>query len=218
MEAPVNIRLYKPEDRPAIRGIFHETADCGNPGDSLFQDKELAADFWTLYYTDYEPESLWVAEDQGKLVGYLAGCFDDRKFRRRRFFPVGPLLFWRGLWRGSFFRWWLWRFLFFNVPRWVLEKPHRSFLRGNYAAHLHINLMAGTRGKGIGKKLMEQFLANAGRFGSRGIHVEVREDNAGGRLFFEKFGFKVLGRRFGFRVAGPPPKDYFVIVYGKELL
>ncbi|MCA1808961.1 MAG: hypothetical protein LC725_05870 [Lentisphaerae bacterium] len=76
------IRQYLPGDRPAVRRISYDTADAGRPADGFFPDRELLADLLTGYYTDYEPESLWVAEEQGRVVGYLAGALDTGRVRR----------------------------------------------------------------------------------------------------------------------------------------
>ena len=86
-----------------------------------------------------------------------------------------------------------------------------------FNGHLHINLNAGTR-QGAGRALIERFCAAGMSRGLKGIRIGVREDNASGRAFFEKLGFQFLNRRFGFRAPGSPPRDYFVIEYGKNLL
>ena len=45
----------------------------GRPIDPVFQDRELFADYLTSYYTDIEPESCFVLEQNGRVVGYLLG-------------------------------------------------------------------------------------------------------------------------------------------------
>ena len=60
------VRKYRPEDRSAVRAICYETGLLGDPIDPYFGCLELFADFWTTYYTDYEPESCFAAEADGK--------------------------------------------------------------------------------------------------------------------------------------------------------
>ena len=54
-------RKYRPSDRAAVRRLCCETGFIGNPIDPVFEDRELFADFLTAYYTDFEPESAFVA-------------------------------------------------------------------------------------------------------------------------------------------------------------
>ena len=72
MNAVVNIRLYESRDRAAVRRICCETADNGGPVEGFFRDRELVADLVTRYYTDFEPESCWVAE----VAGAMSACSD----------------------------------------------------------------------------------------------------------------------------------------------
>jgi len=72
------IRPYLPADRDAVRQICCDTGFSGDPIDPLFSDRDVFADFFTRYYTDWEPESAWVAESNGHVVGYLIGCIHYR--------------------------------------------------------------------------------------------------------------------------------------------
>ena len=56
------IRPYHPADRPALRAICADTGFLGQPIDPIFEDRELFADYLTAYYTDEEPESIFVCE------------------------------------------------------------------------------------------------------------------------------------------------------------
>ena len=55
------IRAYRPSDRDAVRDIACRTAFRNRGFESLVPDAELFADYWTRYYTDYEPRLLLVA-------------------------------------------------------------------------------------------------------------------------------------------------------------
>ena len=43
------------------------------PHRPVFEDRRLFADFFTAYYTDWEPESAFVMEVGGEVKGYLLG-------------------------------------------------------------------------------------------------------------------------------------------------
>jgi GNAT superfamily N-acetyltransferase len=66
-------------------------------------------------------------------------------------------------------------------------------LTESYPAHLHVNLAAPYRNKGIGGKLIDAFAADAARAGAAGMHVVT---GAGSRnvRFYERNGFRELGR------------------------
>ena len=56
------IRAYKAGDRRKVREISYDTAFMGESPEDFFDEEEIPADEVTLYYTDYEPESVFVAE------------------------------------------------------------------------------------------------------------------------------------------------------------
>ncbi len=62
----------------------------------------------------------------------------------------------------------------------------------DYPAHLHINLTAGCRGRGIGSALIEAFAQDAARAGAPGVHVVTGKDmrNVG---FYTRNGFREIG-------------------------
>jgi ribosomal-protein-alanine N-acetyltransferase len=54
------------------------------------------------------------------------------------------------------------------------------------------------RRMGIGSKLLEEALHDACSLGARRAFLEVRESNAAAQEMYQKFGFKVTGRRPGY--------------------
>ena len=70
------IRKFNSKDRNGIRGISCDTAFLGKPRTDFFDDDEILADALTLYFTDYEPGSCFVAVYGEKVVGYLVGAKD----------------------------------------------------------------------------------------------------------------------------------------------
>ena len=64
------IRQFLPKDREALRTICCDTADMGEPIEHFFPERESAADLLTAYYTDFEPESTFVAELDEKILQF----------------------------------------------------------------------------------------------------------------------------------------------------
>ena len=74
--SPVGVRSFVAEDREAVRDISYRTGFMGESAESFWRHRESWADLWTSYYTDREPESLYVATMDDSVVGYLAGCMN----------------------------------------------------------------------------------------------------------------------------------------------
>src|SRR5271157_920746 len=100
----INIRPYKVQDRAALRMLCCDVADRGEPIENFFHDRDLAADLLTKYYTDYEPQSTFVAECDGCLVGYINGCMDNRRYGLVMFWLLMPSLLVKAFKRGLFVR------------------------------------------------------------------------------------------------------------------
>ena len=207
-DAPIIVRRYEPRDRAVVREICCDTADHGEPVEHFFSDREVFADVLTRYYTDFAPTTTWVAEQDGRVVGYLTGCFATQQFLRTMATRIVPAALVKAVVRGS-----LWhRFVRLNLR---LPTSQRRQLLANYPAHFHLNLRAGHRGHGTGRQLLEKFLEQARQAGVAGIHAGVSEENAAGRRFFERAGFVAVGREDRFRTSAQPT---FTILYGLRLV
>lgn len=213
----IQIRPYEPRDRAALRAIACDTADSGNPVERFFPDREVFADALTRYYTDIAPEATWIAEQGGEAVGYLTGCFDTRRYLRTMAFRIGLAAFFKALGRGSLWHPLTRKLISANFADWFRSSRRQELPLKEYPAHVHINLRQTARGGGVGKQLLEAFLRQAKSADIVGVHANVSEDNAGGRKFFEKFGFVPLGRENRFRLPEAPDQQTFTIVYGTRL-
>ena len=205
---PIIVRQYEPRDRAAVREICCDTADGGEPVERFFPDREVFADVLTRYYTDFVPAATWVAEQEGRIVGYLTGCLDTRRLLRTMAARIVPVAVLKAVAHGS-----LWhRFVRQNLH---LPAAQRRQLFANYPAHFHLNLRAGHRGQGAGRQLLEKFLEQARQAGVPGVHAGVSEANVAGRKFFERAGFVALDREDRFRTTNQPS---FTILYGLRLV
>lgn len=183
------IRKYRPEDREAVRKICYATGLMGEPIDHFFGCFDLFADYWMNYYTDHEPESAFVAELDGRVIGYLVGCKDTSVQQevqksvimpriRRRLFSLDYRLdrcfvrfMWRyvrSMWRGEF-----------------VDEPI-----GGYLAHLHMNLAEGYRSGGIGSKLLLEYFDYLRENGVKGLHLGTTTGNKLAVPFYKRWGFR----------------------------
>jgi RimJ/RimL family protein N-acetyltransferase len=210
MKTP-EIRLYEPRDRAAVREVCRATAYDG----AALLDPRLFTDLMIRAWTDFGAGPLWVIEHEGTVQGYLAGCFDLRRFARIQAWRVVPPAVARALGRGLLFRPALWRLLA-GLPR-FLAANHGGPRLEDYPGELHIDMLPPVRGRELGTRLVETFLKAASQRHLPGVHATVYEDNEAARKFFEHLGFRPLGRRPAFR---PPPADgrtEWKIVYGRKI-
>ena len=183
------IRAYEPRDRAALRVLCFETSFLGQP--RLFVDSaEITADVLSLYFTDCEPESSFVACAGEELIGYLIGARDVRRLSRvfssRIFFSVLG----KSIASGVFFQPKSLRFVYYCGVSFFkgefLPKP----LRREYPALLHINVRRDFRGQGVGRSLLGRFMEYLTGEQVFGVHVSTLEEQ--GKDFFLKQGFKIL--------------------------
>ena len=184
------IRKYRGEDRQSVRNIAWETAFMGESASVFFSDKEIFSDFLTLYFTDYEPESCFIAEHKGNVVGYLIGTRDENKLKAVSLFKIIPVLFFKALVKGVLLR---------KKDARYLRNCFIGFLKGEfndpdfsveYPAVLHINILKGFRKSGVGSRLLSAFIDYIGTFKIKGIHLSTMSSEAGD--FFKANGFNLI--------------------------
>jgi len=214
VERATRIRKYQPADRSGVREIACDTADAGEPVERFFHDRRAIADVLTRYYTDCEPGSLWVAECDGRVVGYLTGCLDTRRQERVTRTRILPKVIVGAMARGVLLHADAWHLLASFAGTVMLGGFPYPVDLGRYPAHFHINVRKDFRGGGLGPQLVEAFRRQVERAGVRGIHVVTRGDNAGGRTFFEKMGFELLCEKPLVLPAGAWFKRITTAVYG----
>ncbi len=217
MRPRVVARPYAAGDRSAVRDIVCETADHGEPIERFFRDRDSFADFMTVYYTDHEPQSVWVAACDGRVVGYLTGCHSSHRYQRVMLWQVMPHAVLRALQRGAFWSGDTWRMLWAGFRTWVRGGFERHRVLARYPAHLHINLRKGFRGYAVGSQLLRRFIEQARAAGVRGIHASVSGGNLPARRFFEREGFMAVGRHPVIRPDTAAGRLAVTVTYGKAL-
>lgn len=191
--ADIIIRPYQSKDREAIRKIAFDTAFMGEPAEVFFTDQEVLADILTAYFTDHEPESVFVAESGEKIIGYLLGAKDSarisRFFRSRIIWPLVMKI----LKRGTIAKFKNIRLGLKYLSSYLKGEFNTPGLYNDYPAVLHINIASGYRAGGVGAKLIAAFLRYLAKEKVPGVQLATLSDQAAG--FFEKQGFKLLAKK-----------------------
>jgi len=212
---PYLIRKFKASDREAVRCLSCQTAFLELPPHLVFDDDEVLADFLTLYFTDYEPDSCFVAVANSSVIGYLIGSRDVGLMNRIIKKKIIPLLFKKVLLRKTFFNRINLRFLFFCLL---------SFLRGEFfipnfskefPATLHINIDKRYRNQGIGRELIDNYLDYLKHYQIKGVHFSSFSEQA--KIFFLKLGFEVLITKRRSYLEPFVKREVKLYVFGKKI-
>ncbi|MDI6795600.1 MAG: hypothetical protein QMD09_01580 [Desulfatibacillaceae bacterium] len=181
------IRPYQKGDREKIRALCCETAFGDLGSQAFFEDGGLFADYFTRYYTDFEPESALVAYKDGQLCAYLTGCRDTRRFvRTMSVFIMGPLLLKlaANLAAGRYKKEVSRRFL-----RWLALYSWREappIDTKTYPVHYHCNVAKGFRRLGLYSTMGRIFLEKPQIAAQKRIHgsfLEPAQKDTFGRMF-----------------------------------
>lgn len=186
------IRPYRPSDRDAVWTLAADNGFFGEPVEAFLDDRHLYSAAFAAYYTDYESERLWVAATDDTVVGYVMGCADSQRRTRVTLTHIIPALV-RDLIRGRY-----------RVGRKTLHSGLRELqerLAGRvprialaqFPGHLHINVAAAARERGIGRALLETSLAQFWETGVVGVHLVTTDHNRAACHLYESLGFRLLG-------------------------
>lgn len=188
------IRSARPEDKPGAYYVCLKTGNNGQDGEALYRDDpDALSRIYVGPYLAFEPELAWILESpQGDVCGYALGAFDSRAFYARyeaewrpelctRFpSPQGDPAHWTRVQRAHHL---------YHHPDYFLPEPY-----GQYPSHLHIDLLEHAQGRGFGRRLLEQVMAELARRGSPGAHLGVGLVNTRAIGFYKRLGFQELAR------------------------
>ena len=205
-----------PGDRDTVLSISAEAGFFGQPVESILDDRSIFCDLQYRYYVDLEPGHAWVAEVQGRVVGAIVGTADTRAMRGQWLRRVLPGFVWRAitcryrLGRRSVRR------LVPHVLSALRSEAPRVDLTA-YPAQLHINVSAEERGRGLGRGLMEAFLAQLRQEGSPGVHLRTTNLNVAACGLYSSMGFVLMAERRTREWEDVIPGPAFNRVYGLRL-
>lgn len=194
MQTACIIRPYSRHDRLGVRHVCCETGFMGNPIQSVFNDRDAFADFFTRYYTDWEPESCLVAEAGGQIVGYLLGCLNYRKYAIVQPLIIAgitaPKVAFRAI-SGKYEKQSI-RFLKWFLFRSYIETPKRPAK----SAHFHVNFLPEWRTAEPARRIIFSFLDTLKERGARKVYGQIQTfQNRRSDKLFERFGFKLYDRK-----------------------
>jgi GNAT superfamily N-acetyltransferase len=161
-------------DWEGVRRVCCRSGNGGNPIDRARWP--LFAELWIGPYQRLAPAWTYLAEAKGGIVGYLTGCPDTAALRRaRRLRFTLPLLariaFGRYAWNTDARRTvQLALCLRRGLESRLAPELPAGFSRA-YPAHLHMNVEAEHRGRGIGAALIERYARDLQAATVPGIHV-----------------------------------------------
>lgn len=207
-------RPYEPRDRDAIRALCCDTGLLGEPIDRVFSDRKLFADFLTSYYTDWEPESTWVGEVDGRVVGYLTAC---KRWNLNKLWSIAivpklalhaTLQFLRGRYNASdrkFLRW-----MIFNGWRETPVTPKQS-------AHFHFNAHKEHRRLNMMRDLMMTMFEELQGAGVARVYGQMATfENKRSDKLFEYMGWKVIDKKRITKYSDILDKDIYMTTIIRE--
>ncbi|MFQ5952508.1 MAG: GNAT family N-acetyltransferase [Candidatus Omnitrophota bacterium] len=214
-ESDIIIRELQDKDRLDVRRISCETAFLKEAGSGLFDDDEILADALTAYFTDYEPGSCFVAEKDGKVIGYIIGSKNTTAMAKTFKFRIAPKLLLKSIRRGLFLKRGAWIFLLHCLASFLKGEFWVPDLSKEYPATLHINIDEDFRGLRLGTRLIEYYLGFLREKGIKGVHFGTSSEGA--KTFFLKSGFELLfeGKRTFLKYA--MGKDLSYYIFGRRL-
>ncbi len=210
------VRSYRKTDLPAIRVIYGDD-EFARPALLRTYPRlgEYLADEAAYYYTHFEPESLFVAEVQGTVVGALLGAVETSRYEQFYTRQVQPYLLMRCL--SGAYGWPAW------APAiWRTELAGRNLqtppvdLR-QYPAHLHIGILPVWRRKGLGSALMTAYTDYLRAKAIPGYHLYAASFHPLGIPFYRKLGLEQLGQ-FDWRLhTGYAWQNVTETIFGQKL-
>ena len=179
----ITIRAYKSDDLESVRDVCHKTAHTK----TYQKNKDLVTTMYLDYYAIEEPEYVFVAVDETDTpIGYVLCSIDYDKFHKvfiekyaskiKKRFPIDYYN------KKSF------------EPK--ILKKHLP----QYPAHLHIDILDGYQGQGVGRKLLDALFNKLKEDNIPGVCLVAAKSNKNACGFYEHMGFQKIGSVFGIGV------------------
>lgn len=185
-DAPT-IRKVAPADLDDLYRICLETGDAGQDATHLYRDPRLVGHLYAAPYAVLEPDFAFVVEDSEGVGGYILGAIDTLAFEARLEAEWWPVL--RRAYAdpaGDPKQWGLDEVGAHQIHH---PRPPPARITGRYPSHLHVDLLPRLQGRGVGKALIDRWLARMREAGSRGVHLGVSAENHRAIRFYRAYGF-----------------------------
>ena len=188
------IRPCRADDLDALYRICLLTADAGEDGTALYRDPKLVGHVYAGPYGALFRDTSFVVEDEAGAGGYIVGAADTHAYERRLEAEWWPAL--RAVYPDPARRETMDDRMAHHIHHPEITEPR---LYEPYPAHLHINLLPRFRRRGIGRRLVDTWLARVAELGARGAHLGVGLRNAGAVAFYRSYGFHDIEHEDGGR-------------------
>jgi ribosomal protein S18 acetylase RimI-like enzyme len=180
------IRGFRPDDFDTLYRICLGTGDAGADAAHLTRDPKLIGHVYAGGYAAISPETVFVAEDEEGVAGYILGPADTRAFEAQteaRWWPALRTRYPEAAGAPASLDERMCHLLHHpaRVPDSIVEA---------YPAHLHINLLPRLRGLGIGQALVDRWRNAVAALGATGAHLVVGTRNARAVRFYRAYGFR----------------------------
>jgi ribosomal protein S18 acetylase RimI-like enzyme len=180
------IRPASLHDLPGVYRVCLETGDSGRDASTLFTNPDLIGHVFVGPYLVGQPELALVVADRYGVAGYCLAAADTREFEawaESRWWP--PLREQYPISDGD------------SADDEMIRRFHApprapDAVASAFPAHMHIDLLARVRGRGLGRALVERTLGTLRERGLPGVHLDVAVDNANGIAFYRHLGFDEL--------------------------
>ena len=185
-----NIRSYRSSDKDLVYSICLKTGESGKDATHLFNDPLVLGHIYAGPYMKYEPQSVFILNDNKGVCGYIMGTMNSNQFynwmdkewfpaiRTNYVQPTGDPLKWNRTEKTTS----------------ILFQPLKKKLFKDFPAHLHIDLLPRAQGKGQGKIMMDHFISHLKRNSITGVHLELGAKNDRAFNFYSKYGMAELER------------------------
>lgn len=211
----MQIRKFEPKDRKEVRQIAHDTAFMGEAASVFFDGEGIISDALSLYFTDYEPESCFVAQVNHEVAGYLFGAKNMAVTEKLISKKIMPRLFSLALTSKVLLRKKNILFIFKVLLSLIKGEFAAPDFNKTYPAVLHINIKNGYRNLGIGAKLISAYLEYLKKEKISGVHLATMSKEAGS--FFAKQGFRLLYEAKRSYFSHILHRNVPLLIYGKSV-
>ncbi|MFH1528196.1 MAG: GNAT family N-acetyltransferase [Bacteroidota bacterium] len=181
------IRNNHPCDLTALYRICLKTGNSGKDATVLHSDPEIIGHFYAAPYAVFEPELCFIAAIKDEPFGYIIGTKDSKEFRDKCEKDWFPLL--REMYKMPDAE-------DISHEARIIRLIHAGLIVKDevkdYPAHLHIDILPELQGQGMGRKLMDTFIAKLKELNVPAMHLEVGKSNLNAIQFYEKMGFHII--------------------------
>lgn len=171
----ITVRPYRALDKPFLQNICRVTANKGYQVGSAIKAVTI---LYNDYYTECEPENIFVAVDEkDEPVGYILCSCDWKKFIRAN----------RSVYKKRLK----------EVSRTKLPELYAAImltrlLPKKYRAHLHIDILPNYQRQGIGRKLVDALRDHLHEKGVPFLTVLSVSTSSVGARFYKRYGFRAI--------------------------